>query len=391
MLQYSTAGESHGRALMTIVEGMPAGVPLRSERIDAELRRRQLGYGRGGRMSIERDRATILAGVRKGYTLGSPVGLLIRNRDWKNWREVMDPAPGESPAPIRRPRPGHADLAGALKYGHQDLRNVLERASARETAARVAAGAVAGALLDALDIRVMGWTAGVGSVTADPATFPAGDDRHEVWLKWREREGKTSLRCPDAAAEERMVTEIDAARRAGDTLGGVVEVRALGVPVGLGSYVSRDRRLDARLAAALMAIPGIKAVEMGDGFSAATLTGSHVHDVMRPRQGGVTPARPTNRAGGLEGGVSNGEPIIVRAYMKPIATMRQPTESVDLDTGEAVMAHHERSDVCAVPAAGVVAEAAVALSLADAVMEKFGGDSLVEIERALTGFLEGLR
>ncbi len=390
MLRYLTAGESHGRALMALVEGMPAGLMLRAEDIDVELARRQMGYGRGGRMAIERDRITILAGVRGGVTLGSPIGLLLRNRDWANWHQVMGPEPGAGGEPVRRPRPGHADLAGATKYGHTDLRNVLERASARETAARVAAGAVATRLLAELGIHIVGWTASVAGVDADPAAYPDGEDPRETWSSWRKREDETRLRCPDSAAEEAMVAAIDAAREGGDTLGGVIEARALGVPPGLGSYVQADRRLDGRLAGALASIQGIKAVEIGAGVQGARLPGSRVHDTIHPRSGGGYPGRRTNRAGGLEGGVTNGEPVVVRAHMKPIATLRRPTESVDLDTGEAVSAHHERSDVCAVPAAGVVVEAALAFCLAEAVLEKFGGDSLVEIRRNLAAYREGL-
>ena len=390
MLRYLTAGESHGRALMTLVEGMPAGLMLRAEDVDKELTRRQMGYGRGGRMAIERDRVTILAGVRGGITLGSPIGMLLRNRDWGNWHEVMGPEPGAGGEPVRRPRPGHADLAGATKYGHTDLRNVLERASARETAARVAAGAVATRLLWDIGIRIVGWTASVAGIDADPTTYPEGGSPQEVWSSWRDREGSTRLRCPDPAAEEGMVAAIDAAREAGDTLGGVIEARALGVPPGLGSYAQADRRLDGRLAGALVSIQGIKAAEIGAGVQGARLRGSRVHDAIQPRPGGGFPARPTNRAGGLEGGVTNGEPVVVRAHMKPIATLCRPMDSIDLDTGKAVSAHHERSDVCAVPAAGVVVEAALAFCLAQAILEKFGGDSLAEVRRNLDAYREEL-
>jgi len=391
VLRYLTAGESHGRALMTILEGFPAGCPLVAEDIDAEMVRRQGGYGRGGRMAIERDRVTIMAGVRRGYTLGSPLGFLIRNRDWPNWEAVMAPEPGDPGDPIRRPRPGHADLAGAVKYGHHDLRNVLERASARETAARVAAGAAAAVLLAEMGVRIISWTHALGDVAMDPDRVPTGRTPEEAWEDWRTREAATDLRCPDPGAEEQMIAAIDAAREAGDTLGGVIGAVALGVPPGLGSHVQSDRRLDGRLAGAVTAIQGIKGVEIGEAVANARRLGSLVHDPIHPGPVGRTfPVRPTNRAGGLEGGMTNGEPVVVHAHMKPISTLRRSMESIDLDTREAVLAHHERSDVCAVPAAGVVVEAAMALCLADAFLEKFGGDSLCEIRRALQHYREGL-
>ena len=388
MVRYSTAGESHGRALMTIVERVPAGLALSADDIDAELRRRQLGYGRGGRMQIERDRVEIITGVRGGVTLGSPVGLLIRNRDWENWTEQM--SPGEiSAEPVTRPRPGHADLAGHAKYGHSDLRNVLERASARETAARVAAGAVAAVLLRKVGIWITGFVRSVGDINS--AGFPSslrGASPREAWKRWREMEADHPLRCPDEKAEEQMVRLIDACGEAGDTLGGMVEVVAMGVPPGLGSYARWHDRLDARLAAAVMSIPGIKAVEVGDGFDGARRRGSEVHDPILPGEGRHRWRRPSNRAGGLEGGMSNGETVVVRGAMKPISTLRKALASIDIRDGEPVEAHHERSDVCAVPAAGVVVEAAVALELARSLTEKFGSDSLEEIQAAISWYRE---
>jgi chorismate synthase len=388
MLRYLTAGESHGRALLTVVEGMPAGLPLRREDIDRELARRQLGYGRGGRMKIERDRVQVISGVRGGVTLGSPVGLMIDNLDWTNWQEQMSPDHAAGP-PVTRPRPGHADLAGACKYGHRDIRNVLERASARETAARVAAGGAACALLRRLGVWVVGYVVALGGVEVDESRFdlPAGGP--DLYREWRRRERESPLRCPDRRAEEEMMSRIDRARAEGDTLGGVVEVRVFGVPPGLGSYSQWDRRLDGDLARAVMSVQGIKGVEIGLGFAAASMPGSRVHDPILPGEG-RWPRRVSNGAGGLEGGVSNGEAVVVRAAMKPIATLGDPLPSVDIMTGEALRAHHERSDVCAVPAAGVVVEAAVALEIARALLEKFGGDSVTEIERNLSGYLEGL-
>lgn len=384
MLRYLTAGESHGPALVGILEGMPAGVPVRPDFIDAQLARRQGGYGRGGRMRIERDRVEILAGIRHGLTLGSPIGLLIRNRDWENWREVMWPEPPDEAAreraaarAVTQPRPGHGDLAGGLKYGHRDLRNVLERASARETAMRVAIGAVCQEFLAQFGVTVVGHVVSLGGVEAETA----GLGPSEIAA----RAGASPVYCADAAASERMVAAIERARRDGDTLGGVIEVVAAPVPPGLGSHVAADRRLDARLAAALMSIPAIKGVEVGIGFQAARLPGSQVHDEILP---GLR--RPTNRAGGLEAGITNGQPLVVRAAMKPIATLMRPLRSVDLATGEEAPAAIERSDVCAVPAASVVAQAAVAFVLADALLEKCGGDSLMETRRNLDAYLEGL-
>ncbi len=391
MVRYTTAGESHGRAILSIIEGVPAGLNLQADDIDAELARRQLGYGRGGRMQIERDEVNIISGVRHCRTLGSPIGLMIRNRDWVNWREAMSPGPGMAEQVVR-PRPGHADLAGHYKYGHTDLRNVLERASARDTAARVAAGAVAMILLRELGIWIVGCVRSVGSVQS--SGFP--DDwldstPEEMHDYWRSREREHPLRCPDEAAEKRMIDLIDTCRAEGDTLGGVVEVVAAGAPPGLGSYAQWSDRLDGRLARALMSIPGIKAVEIGDGISGAAARGSQVHDPIVPGEAGSSPHRTSNNAGGLEGGVSNGCEIRMRAGMKPIATLGKPLPSIDLSTGESLPAHHERADVCAVPAAGVVAEAVVALELAAAVTERFGGDRLDHLLRGLRGWEEELR
>ncbi|MGA3057867.1 MAG: chorismate synthase [Candidatus Limnocylindrales bacterium] len=386
-LRFLTAGESHGPALATTIEGIPAGLPLVADEIAADLARRQRGYGRGARStSIEQDRAEILSGVRHGLTLGSPILLLIRNRDWENWTRVMAVEPlseaetGElaalaeagdrRAAPVTRLRAGHADLAGAVKYGFDDVRNVLERASARETAARVATGAVARALLAQLGIDVWSYTAEVGGVAIDPAAA----------TRTREETEASPLRCPDVAAEERMIARIDEARSAGDTVGGVFEVVARGVPIGLGSYVHWDRRLDGALAGAVMSIPIVKGVEFGLGFEQTRRFGSAVMDVIDGRAPGGDWLRRTNNAGGLEGGVSNGQPIVIRGAVKPISTLPRPLPSADLLTGRPVeKAHYERSDICVVPAAGVVAEAMACLTLADFALEKFGGDSLAEL------------
>lgn len=387
MLRFTTAGESHGSALVAIVEGVPAGLPLQAEQVDAELRRRQQGYGRGRRMKIEADQIELLSGVRAGETIGSPIAMLIRNRDWKNWEDVMDPAPREGdPAPRRRavtrPRPGHADLAGMLKYDRADARDILERASARETTARVAAGAVCRRLLAELGIRIGSHVVHLGGIDAvAPEELP--EDLNAA-------SDASPLRTLDPEAEARMIVRIDEAKRAGDTLGGICEVVVTGLPVGLGSHVSWDRKLDGRLAAALMSIPAVKGVEIGLGFEAARRPGSQVHDEIervptRVHTGGV--ARRSNRAGGLEGGITTGEPLVLRVAMKPISTLMRPLETVDVTTGEAAAAVAERSDVTAVPAMGVIAEAMAALVLAQAVLEKFGGDSMVELRRNLDGYL----
>ena len=371
-LRFLTAGESHGPALVTIVEGLPAGVPIDAAAIDRDLARRQRGYGRGGRQKIERDAARILAGVRHGRSIGSPIALVIDNRDAPNWERVMSVAPIEdAPAPVTRLRPGHADLAGALKHGYDDVRDVIERASARETAARTAAGGIAKALLTALGIAVRSEVAQIGDVHASPTWDDARVEASEV-------------RCGDAAASARMIEAIDAARRDGDTLGGVVAVRATGVPPGLGTYAQWDRRLDGRLAQAILSIPSVKALSIGEGAQVAAERGSAAHDPIEVREGRFTRAR--NRAGGLEGGVTNGEDVVLWASFKPISTLMRPLPSADLATGEPSPAHIERSDVCVVPAGGVVCEAVVALVLADAMLEKFGGDSLEDVEAALARY-----
>jgi chorismate synthase len=384
MLRFLTAGESHGQALVTILEGMPAGLALDFEAMTRELRRRQTGYGRGRRMAIESDRAQVLSGVRHGVTTGGPIALLIPNKDWENWQRTMavegPPAPevaGSDRPTVTRPRPGHADLAGVVKYGHEDIRNVLERASARETAARVAVGAVARQLLARLDCVIVSHVTGIGAATvADPLAVTVDDIRAIP--------EPSLLHCVDPEVERRMIEEIDRAREAGDTVGGSFEVIAHGVPAGLGSHVQWDRKLDGRLAQALMSIPAIKAVGIGRGPLVAALPGSRIHDEILPasaaaRPGALGVARPTNNAGGLEGGITNGEDLRVTAFMKPIATLMKPLRSVDLTTLELSPAAIERSDVCAVPAAAVVGEAMVALVLADAALEKFGSDSLTEL------------
>jgi chorismate synthase len=385
MLRFLTAGESHGPSLVAILDGMPAGLGLTRETIDRQLGRRQLGYGRGRRMAIESDHVEILSGVRHGLTLGTPIALQIGNKDWANWQwtmaveqEPLSSASGAHRAAVPRPRPGHADLAGALKYGHQDLRDVLERASARETAARVAVGACAGALLEHFGIRVVSHVTSIGSVRLPNAYGRSFDEAAAL-------DADDVLRCVDAACQEQMIAAIDSARAAGDTVGGSFEVIARGVPAGLGSYAQWDRRLDGRLAQALMSVPAIKAVEIGEGVSAASRPGSTVHDPILPASDPQRPGRltrPTNHAGGIEGGVSNGEEIRTTAYMKPIPTLMSPLPSVDLTTGRDAPASVERSDVCAVPAASVVGEAVVAIVLADAFLETFGGDSIPDLTRS---------
>ncbi len=377
--RFLTAGESHGKGLTMIIEGLPAGLPLAESDIAPDLARRQGGYGRGGRMKIEKDHAEITAGVRHGRTLGSPVALWIQNRDWVNWTEKMAIEPVETEIErVTRLRPGHADLPGAIKYGFDDVRNVLERASARETAARVAVGAVAKRLLAEFGVTFRSHTLAIGGVRAEPLEP----------IDWEAVEA-SPVRCADPKAAEAMVAAINAAKPDGDTVGGEIEVRVEGVPPGLGSHVHWDRRLDGRIAQAILSINAFKAVGLGLGFESAARRGSQVHDVILPiAQWHGRPWRhATNNAGGIEGGITTGEPIIVRAAIKPIPTLAHPLPSVDLDTGEEVLAHYERSDVCVVPAAGVVAEAMVAIVLADAWLEKFGGDTLEEIRHNLQGYL----
>jgi chorismate synthase len=385
MIRYLTAGESHGPALVGVIEGLPAGLPLSAGEIDRELRRRQGGHGRGGRMKIEADRVRILSGVRWGNTLGSPVSLLIENRDHANWAEGMSPEAAHegSIPPVTRPRPGHADLAGALKYGHDDVRAVLERSSARETAMRVALGAVARRYLAEFGITVGSFVVSIGAEVWEAGAL--GDAELRAALALAE---DSPVRCPDAGASQRMVAEIDRASAAGDSLGGVFVVCALGAPVGLGSHVHWDRRIDGSFARALMSIQAIKGVEVGLGFEAARRQGSAVMDEIT---GGEPPyGRASNNAGGIEGGMTNGQPVVLRAAMKPIPTLRKPLRSIDLRTGEPVEAAYERSDVCAVPAAAVVGEAMAALVLAEACAEKFGGDSMAEARRAYEGYLAAI-
>jgi chorismate synthase len=384
MLRFLTAGESHGKALVTILDGMPAGLAIDFDAVTSQLRRRQGGYGRGRRMAIESDRAEALGGIRHGVTTGAPIALLIPNKDWENWQRTMHVEPiqpadasGADRPVVTRPRPGHADLAGVVKYGHDDIRNVLERASARETAARVAVGALARQLLAAVGTQIVSHVFAIGSVSLDDPLAVTFEDARDI-------SADAPLHCADADVEREMIAAIDRARDAGDTMGGGFEVIARGVPPGLGSYVQWDRKLDGRLAQALMSIPAIKAVGIGRGPAASTLPGSRVHDEILPRagahpSGGVNVTRPTNNAGGLEGGVTNGEDVRVSIYMKPIATLMKPLRSVDLTTMAESPASIERSDVCAVPAAAVVAEAMVAFVLADALLEKFGGDSIDEL------------
>jgi len=384
MVRFFTAGESHGEGLVIIVEGIPAGLPISEDYIAVHLARRQRGYGRGGRMLIEQDRAHIMSGVRHGLTLGSPIGMTLENKDWANWRDTMSVDPIEGPASdgrgerITRLRPGHADLAGTMKYGFDDARNVLERASARETAARVAAGAVAMRFLEEFDIKLHSHVVSIAEIRANPPEA----------IDWQAVE-ESPVRCADPEAATRMMAEIDAAKEAGDTVGGTVEVIAENVPIGLGSHVHWDRKIDGRIAQALMSINAVKAVSIGPGWEITEHRGSQVHDIIEPVTDPANPwQRKTNRLGGTEGGMTNGMPLVARFAVKPIATMVNPLPSVDLDTGEPVAAHYERSDVCQVPPAGVIGEAMVALVLIDAFMEKFGGDSIKETRHNLEGYLK---
>ncbi len=375
-LRFLTAGESHGACLVGILEGMPAGLILEASYIDAHLARRQAGHGRGARQKIERDAVRILSGVRHGLTIGSPVALMIENRDAANWKDVMRVEPGGDPAlkSVSVPRPGHADYQGAVKYGLSDIRSVFERASARETAMRVALGSVARRFLEEFGIAVGSRVVAIGPVEE-------GDLRAEAIpvSGWNEAADRSPVRCLDREASERMVAAIDAAKASGDSLGGIFEVRASGLPVGLGSHVQWDRRLEGELARALMSLNAVKGLEIGQGFSAAREPGSRVHDEIVWDEGHGVAVRATNRSGGIDGGMTTGRDLVVRAAVKPIATLMKPLASVDLATGRAVAAHVERSDTCAVPAAAVIGESLVALVLADAFLEKYGGDSLVEV------------
>ena len=416
---FLTAGESHGKGLIAIVDGMVAGLPLEVGYINKELKRRQQGYGRSSRMEIEEDKVEIISGVRYGFTMGSPIALFIPNRDWQNWQEQLSAIQVEKEAePITRPRPGHADLAGVTKYGLKDIRPIIERASARETAARVAAGAIAKRFLEEFGIAIHSHTVAIGSIKisfchSDPERSEGEESRsaeacprqYSKTIDWQQVEN-SPVRCADTKVEKKMIAAIDKAKVEGDTLGGIFEVIASGVPIGLGSYVSWDRRLDGRVAQAIMSINAVKGVEIGSGFALAKFKGSQAHDVIEPssspgiakhfssslRGASATknviaseakqPPFPwrhvTNRAGGIEGGISNGEDILVRAAVKPIATLAKPLPSIDLRSGEVAKAHYERSDICVVPAAGVIAEAMLAIVLADACLEKFGGDNLKE-------------
>jgi chorismate synthase len=397
MIKFTTAGESHGQALVGILEGMPAGLRLRAADIDTQLARRQQGYGRGRRMQIEQDTVEILSGVRAGETLGSPIALLVRNRDWKNWQDIMDPAAREGEGAdadgasasrkrkLTRVRPGHADLTGVLKYDREDARDILERASARETTARVAVSAVCRRFLEEFGVRIGSHIVQLGEIAAAPPARWPGDLNAAA--------DESPLRTLDEDAERRMIERIDVIKREGNTLGGIAEVVAEGVCVGLGSHVSWDRKLDGRIGQAMMSIPAVKGVEIGMGFAAARVTGAEVHDEMDPdpasvRTGGVR--RRRNNAGGLEGGITTGEPLVVRVAMKPISTLMKPLATVDVATGAPALAAAERSDVTAVPAMGVIAEAMLAIVLADAMLEKFGGDSLREVRHNYDGYLSHL-
>lgn len=390
VLRWTTAGESHGRALVAMVEGMVAGVHVTSADVSAQLARRRLGYGRGARMKFEQDQVTVLTGLRHGVTLGGPIAIEIGNTEWPKWETVMSPDPVDAAlladsaarnAPLTRPRPGHADYAGMLKYGFDDARPVLERASARETAARVAAGTVARAFLkQALGVEIVSHVVAIGASKPYDGPPPLASDLAAV--------DDSPVRAFDKGAEELMIAEIEAAKRDGDTLGGVVEVVAHGLPIGLGSFTSGDNRLDSQLAGAVMGIQAIKGVEIGDGFETARRRGSVAHDEIYPGADGVM--RSTNRAGGLEGGMTNGQPVRVRAAMKPISTVPRALATVDMATGEEAVAIHQRSDVCAVPAAGVVVETMVALVLARAALDKFGGDSLTETRANIDGYLRAV-
>jgi len=388
MLRFSTAGESHGEALIALLSGLPAGLEVDFEFVDHQLWRRQQGYGRGGRMRIERDHAHFLSGVRNGITIGAPIAIQLANRDWKNWEQTLAvaEAAGENARPVKSPRPGHADLAGAIKYNFPEARYILERASARETTARVAAGALAKLFLQALGIEVLSHVVAVGAARLAPYV-------ELTWEKLRAlgRQEDVLLGCIDPASEQAMKAEVDSVLRTGDTVGGVFEVRAHGVPPGLGSHANWDERLDGLLTQAVVAIQAVKAAEIGDGMLAAETVGSKVHDPIGYHAAQRAFTRSSNHAGGLEGGITNGEDVVVRGHLKPISTLRRPLESVDFVSREPVKAAYERSDVCVVPAAAVVGEAMVALTLARAALEKFGGDSMLEVRRNCTQYREQVR
>ena len=381
MIRYLTAGESHGPALTVIVEGLPAGIPVQTKAIGDELARRRLGFGRGPRMKIERDALELLGGVRFGKTLGSPVAIVIRNSEWSKWERVMSPEGAPAGNVLTEPRPGHADLAGMTKYDFRDARNVLERASARETAARTVAGALAKALLDEVGIQVISHVVSIGTAEAPPGLQPLPPDLEAI--------DASPVRCFDPPAAAAMAAEIEAAQEAGDSLGGVFEVIAFGVPMGLGSHVHYDRRIDARLAFHLMSIQAIKGVEVGDGFAMAHLRGTEAHDEIFLEEGELR--RHSDRAGGTEGGMTIGPTLRVRAAMKPLATLKRALRTVDLATGEPAAAFRERTDACSVPAAAVVGEAAVAWVLAEAILEKFGGDTLGDVQAAMRAYTERVR
>jgi chorismate synthase len=383
VLRYLTAGESHGRAVVVTIEGLPAGLPVRAEDIASELQRRRLGYGRGPRMRFEADEITLIGGIRHGRTLGSPVAIVIANTEWPKWTEEMSPDPGRPATVLTQPRPGHADLPGMLKYGFDDARDVLERASARETAARVAAGALAKLLLSHLGVTIVSHIVGLGDAAASPESPRPGPGDLDLV-------DENTVRCFDPLAAEAMIAAVKAAAKEGDSLGGVAEVLAYGVPVGLGSHVHWDRKLDALLAQALMSIQAVKAVEIGEGWDNAARRGSEAHDAIT-YEPGVGYVRPTDRAGGIEGGISNGALLVARVAMKPLATLNRPVlETVDVVTKESTISFRERTDVTAVPAMGVVAETMTALVLASEALRKFGGDSLAEVVRNRDGFIASL-
>ena len=385
MIRYLTAGESHGPGLMGILEGMPSNLPVDLELVNRELHRRQQGFGRGGRMRIEQDQVEVLSGIRAGKTLGSPIGFLLRNKDWQNWQDIMSQTQAHPGQEISRPRPGHADLSGALKYDFADMRNVLERSSARETAMRVAAGAFVKQLLSYFQIRIFSHVVQIGEIRINPEKVSDVLQSDRI----NQIADQSPVRCLDAQAAEEMINRIKQAKSQGDTLGGIIQVIIRNVPVGLGSHTHWDRKLDGQLAAALMSIQAIKGVEVGLGFRAAQLPGSQVHDEMFFKDGTVV--RSGNNAGGIEGGMSNGQDIVLQIAMKPIPTLMKPLHSVDLKTGEPFLAHKERSDVTAVPAAAVIAEAVVAPVIANAFLEKFGADTVADIAANLEHYLKRIK